>query len=212
MLKTIEKLSKYGVVPVVAINNADDAEPLAVALSEGGLACAEITFRTEAAEQAIKNITSLNIGLTVAAGTVLSKEQADRAINAGAELIVSPGFNPSVVEHCIKSGYPVIPGVVTPTEIELAMSYGLKYLKFFPAEAAGGIGMIKAMSAPYSEVLFMPTGGISPENLYDYLSFGKVFACGGSWMVKSKLIDEGNFEKIKSMTREAVDIVKKIRG
>lgn len=206
-----EKIGSYGVVPVVAIENAVDAVSLARALSEGGLNCAEITFRTDAAEESIRRIANSYPDMTIAAGTVLSPEQADRAISAGASLIVSPGLNPAVVEHCLKSGYPVIPGVVTPSEIELALSFDLRYLKFFPAEAAGGIKMIKAMSAPYSSVRFMPTGGINAENIVDYLSFSKVFACGGSWMVKSKLISDGEFDKIKELTAEAVRTVNEIR-
>ena len=210
-MNVIDALKGHGVVPVVAIKNASDSEPLAYALAEGGLPCAEITFRTDAAEESIRKIASRFPEMTLAAGTVLSADQADRAISAGASLIVSPGFNPSVVEHCLKKGYPVVPGIVTPSEIELAMSFGLKYLKFFPAEAAGGIKMVKAMAAPYSDVRFMPTGGIGPDNLGDYLSFDKVFACGGSWMVKGSLISEGNFDEIKKLTREAVSIIKKVR-
>ncbi len=211
-MKVIEELKAFGVVPVVAIKNAQDSIPLAESLIEGGLSCAEITFRTDAAEESIRIIAGRFPEMTVAAGTVLSAEQADRAISAGARLIVSPGLNPSVVEHCLKQGYPIVPGIVTPSEIELALSYGLKYLKFFPAEAAGGIKMIKAMSAPYSDVRFMPTGGISPDNLESYLSFDKIFACGGSWMVKGSLITEGRFEEIKKLTRDAVGIVKRVRG
>ncbi len=211
MLNVIKSLESFGIVPVVAINKATDSERLAESLIEGGLPCAEITFRTESAEESIKRIASGYPDMTVAAGTVLSPEQANRAIDAGASVIVSPGFNPSVVEYCLKQGYPVVPGIVTPSEVELALSYGIKYVKFFPAEAAGGIKMIKAMSAPYSDVRFMPTGGISPDNLETYLSFEKVFACGGSWMVKGSLISEGQFDEIKKLTREAVRIVKKVR-
>ena len=210
-MDVIESLKKYGVVPVVAIKEASSAEPLAEALNEGGLPCAEITFRTDAAEEAIKKISAGFPEMTVAAGTVLTTDQADRAVGAGASLIVSPGFNPTVVEYCLKHNYKIVPGIVTPSEIELALSYGLTHLKFFPAEAAGGIKMIKAMSAPYSDVRFMPTGGIGPDNLSDYLSFGKVFACGGSWMVKGSLISNCEFDKIKELTREAVSIVKRLR-
>lgn len=211
-MDVIKKLESYGVVPVVAIENAGDSAALAEALIKGGLPCAEITFRTDAAEESIGVISKRYPQMTVAAGTVLSPEQAERAICAGASLIVSPGLNPAVVEYCLKKGYPVVPGTVTPTEIETAMSFGLEYVKFFPAEAAGGIKMIKAMSAPYSSVRFMPTGGINADNLSDYLSFEKVFACGGSWMVAKKLISAGEFDKIEELTREAVSTVKKIRG
>ncbi|MBQ6262927.1 MAG: bifunctional 4-hydroxy-2-oxoglutarate aldolase/2-dehydro-3-deoxy-phosphogluconate aldolase [Clostridia bacterium] len=210
-MEIIEKLKRIGVVPVVAIRDSSDSEPLAESLIDGGLPCAEITFRTDAAEESIKKISSRFPEMTVAAGTVLSADQADKAFNAGASLIVSPGFNPSVVEHCLKNGYPIVPGIVTPSEIELALSYGLLYLKFFPAEAAGGLKMIKAMSAPYSNIMFMPTGGISPDNLGGYLSFKKVFACGGSWMVKDSLISERKFDEIKKLTAEAVSIVKNTR-
>ena len=211
-MEVIDRLKGFGVVPVVAIKNAQDSVPLAESLIEGGLPCAEITFRTDAAEESIRTIAERFPEMAVAAGTVLSAEQADRAVSAGASLIVSPGFNPSVVEHCLKQGYPVVPGIVTPSEIELALSYGLKYLKFFPAEAAGGIKMIKAMSAPYSDVRFMPTGGISPDNLESYISFDKVFACGGSWMVKGSMIGDGRFYEIKRLTLDAVGIVKRLRG
>ena len=210
-MEIFEKIEKIGVVPVVAIKNATDSEPLAETLIDGGLPCAEITFRTDAAEGSIKKISLRFPEMTVAAGTVLSADQADKAIDAGASLIVSPGFNPTVVEHCLKNGYPIVPGIVTPSEIELALSYGLLYLKFFPAEAAGGLKMIKALSAPYSNVRFMPTGGINPENLGIYLSFKKVFACGGSWMVKDSLINEGKFDEIKQLTAEAVNIVNEAR-
>ncbi len=211
-MNIIKDLQSFGVVPVVAIKDEKDAIPLAEALIGGGLPCAEITFRTDAAEESIRMISERYPEMKVAAGTVLSAEQADRAFSAGATLIVSPGLNPTVVTHCLKNGYPVIPGVVTPTEIELAMSFGLEYLKFFPAEAAGGIKMIKAMSAPYSGVKFMPTGGINRDNLKEYLSFQKVFACGGSWMVKSDMISAGEFKRITELTSEAVAAVKEIRG
>ena len=150
--------------------------------------------------------------MLVAAGTVLTPAQADKAMAAGAKFIVSPGLNPIVVKHCIEKGYPVIPGVCTPTEVEAGMSLGLKYLKFFPAEAAGGVKMIKAMAAPYTNIKFMPTGGISTANLKEYLTCKAVFACGGSWMVPSDKIAEGKFDEIKEMTAKAVELLKEIRG
>ena len=150
--------------------------------------------------------------MLVGAGTVLTCDQADRAIAAGAKFIVAPGFNPTVVKHCIEKGYPVAPGVQTPSEMEQAMELGLDFVKFFPAEPAGGLPMIKAVAAPYTKLTFMPTGGINKDNVRDYLSFKKIVACGGTWMVKNELIKNGDFAKIEEMTREAADIVKEIRG
>ncbi len=203
-MNLIDELSLIGIVPVVAIDEAKKAAPLADALSNGGLPCAEVTFRTEAAEEAIKIMTASHPDMIVGAGTVLTREQADRAVGAGAKFIVSPGLNPDVVAHCISRGYPVIPGCATPSDIERALSLGLDTVKFFPAEAAGGVEMIKAMSAPYGKVRFMPTGGINASNLNDYLSFPKVVACGGSWMVKKDLINNGEFDRITKLTAEAV--------
>lgn len=200
----IKELSLIGIVPVIAIGNAEDAAPLADALCRGGLPCAEVTFRTDAAEKAIRIMSKAHPEMIVGAGTVLTCEQADRAVAAGASFIVSPGLNPDVVSHCTKHGYPIVPGCATPSDIERAISLGLDTVKFFPAEAAGGIDMIRAMAAPYSKIKFMPTGGIKASNLNDYLSFGKVFACGGSWMASGKLIGAGEFDRIESLTAEAV--------
>ncbi len=212
MEKLIERINNTGVVPVIKIDNADDAIPLAKALMRGGLPCAEITFRTDAAAESIRRISKEFPDFFVGAGTVLTKEQADAAMDAGAAFIVSPGLNPEVVKHCIDKGYPIIPGVCTPTEVELALSFGLTYLKFFPAEAAGGTKMIKAMSAPYTKVRFMPTGGVSPKNLADYLSIKAVYACGGSWMVPADKLTTGEFDEIEKLTKEAVELLKEIRG
>ena len=212
MEKMIEQIRAAGVVPVVKIDDAKDAVALAEALREGGLNCAEVTFRTDAAEEAIRLMAEKYPDMLVAAGTVLTPTQADKAMAAGAKFIVSPGLNPIVVKHCIEKGYPVIPGVCTPTEVEAGMSLGLKYLKFFPAEAAGGVKMIKAMAAPYTNVKFMPTGGISTANLKEYLTCKAVFACGGSWMVPKNLVNEGKFDEIKEMTAKAVELLKEIRG
>lgn len=212
MGKMIEQIKAAGVVPVVKIDDAKDAVALAEALREGGLNCAEVTFRTDAAEEAIRLMAEKYPDMLVAAGTVLTPAQADKAMAAGAKFIVSPGLNPIVVKHCIEKGYPVIPGVCTPTEVEAGMSLGLKYLKFFPAEAAGGVKMIKAMAAPYTNIKFMPTGGISTANLKEYLTCKAVFACGGSWMVPSDKIAEGKFDEIKEMTAKAVELLKEIRG
>lgn len=210
-MNIIDELSLIGIVPVVAIDDAKKAAPLADALCNGGLPCAEVTFRTDAAEDAIKIMTASHPDMIVGAGTVLTKEQADRATGAGAQFIVSPGLNPDVVNHCISHGYPVVPGCATPSDIECALSLGLDTVKFFPAEAAGGIAMIKAMSAPYGKVRFMPTGGINASNLNDYLSFPKVFACGGSWMVKKELINKGEFDRITKLTEEAVSTMLSLR-
>lgn len=210
MDELIQKIQATGIVPVVKIDHAKDAVPLANALCRGGLHCAEITFRTDAAEESIRLIHAALPDMLIAAGTVLTAEQADAAMSAGASFIVSPGLNPETVKHCLRRGYPVIPGVCTPSEVETALSLGLSTLKFFPAEAAGGLKMIKAMSAPYTMVRFMPTGGINPANVGDYLGCKAVFACGGSWMVPSDLITGGKFDDIEALTRQAVELLKEI--
>ena len=207
-----EKLSAFGVVPVVVIEDAKDAEALAEALLAGGLRCAEVTFRTAAAEEAIRRITAKFPDMLVGAGTVLSVEQAERAEAAGAKFIVSPGFDPEVVDHCIARGLPVYPGVMTPSEVLQGVKRGLKVLKFFPAGEAGGTAMIKALSGPYPGLRFLPTGGINVKNMGEYLSMKAVAACGGSWIVKKDLIAAGAFEKITEMTREAVAAVQAARG
>jgi len=197
------------IIPVVAIHNAKDADPLADALIAGGLPSAEITFRTEAAEAAIKAMARRG-DITVGAGTVLTVEQAQKAIGAGAGFVVAPGLNPKVVRFCLDNNIPVTPGVATPTDIETAMNLGLEILKFFPAEAFGGLKTLKAMSAPYQAVKFIPTGGLNAQNVVDYLKFPKVAAVGGSWIVKSDAIAGGEFDKITRLTREAVEIVKNL--
>ncbi len=212
MTQLIEKIQATAVIPVIKIDNVEDALPLAEALKKGGLCAAEVTFRTDAAEESIRRIAKAYPEFLIAAGTVLTPEQADKAMAAGASFIVSPGTNPDVVRHCNEKGYPIIPGVCTPSEVETAMSLGLTYLKFFPAEAAGGVKMIKAMAAPYTKVKFMPTGGIGVKNIADYLNCKAVFACGGSWMVPSDKIAEGKFDEIEALTREAVQLVKEIKG
>lgn len=207
-----EKIAALGVVPVVVLNDAKDAEPLAKALVEGGLPVAEVTFRTEAAEESIKKMSAAYPEMLVGAGTVLTIDQVDRAVGAGAKFIVSPGFDPEIVDYCIEKNIPVFPGVITPTELAQAVKRGLKVVKFFPAEQFGGVATIKALSAPYTTVKFMPTGGVSAKNLADYLSNPKIIACGGSWMVKGDMVAAGEFDKIKEMTAEAVKLVKEIRG
>lgn len=212
MNETLEKLGQYGIVPVVVLNDSKDAEPLADALCEGGLACAEVTFRTEAAAESIKIMSEKHPEMLVGAGTVLTVEQVDEAVAAGAKFIVSPGLNSEVVKYCLDKNIAITPGVVTPSEIEQAIELGLNIVKFFPAEPSGGLSMIKAVSAPYTMLKFMPTGGINPGNVKEYLKSDKIFACGGSWMVKGDLVDAGDFDKIKELTKEAADIVKEIRG
>ncbi|MBE5910425.1 MAG: bifunctional 4-hydroxy-2-oxoglutarate aldolase/2-dehydro-3-deoxy-phosphogluconate aldolase [Pseudobutyrivibrio sp.] len=207
-----EKLSKIGIIPVVVLENADDAHALGEALMKGGLPAAEVTFRTEAAEEVIRILSSEFPEMLVGAGTVLTTEQADRAMAAGAKFIVAPGFNPTVVKHCIEKGYPVTPGVQTPGEMEQAMELGLDFVKFFPAEPSGGLSMIKAVAAPYTKLKFMPTGGINKDNVKDYLAYNKIVACGGTWMVKGDLIASGDFRTIEDLTREAADIVREVRS
>ena len=211
MSDVVTRVQETGVIPVVVLNDVKDALPLAKALVEGGLPCAEVTFRTAAAEESIRIIKENYPEMLLGAGTILTTEQVDRAVNAGATFIVSPGFDPEIVDYCISKNIPVLPGCITPSEVAQAVKRGLTRIKFFPAEQAGGLAMIKAMCAAYTTVKVMPTGGISAKNLGEYLSCDKIFACGGSWMVKGDLIKAGEFDKIKEMTAEAVELVKSIR-
>ena len=201
----LEQFQKLGIIPVVVIDDAKDAVPLAKALCEGGLPVAEVTFRTDAAEEAIRLMAEACPEMLVGAGTVLTTEQVDRAVAAGAKFIVSPGLNPKVVKYCQEKNVPITPGTARPTDIEMALELGLEVVKFFPAEQNGGLPMIKAMAAPYTKVKFMPTGGINAKNLKSYLDFDKIIACGGSWMVPKDLVAAGDFEAIKNLTREAVN-------
>ncbi len=210
MKELLLKIEALRVLPVIKIRRAESAEALAAALIAGGLPAAEITFRTDAAEESIRRMAKAYPEMLIGAGTVLTPDQADRAMAAGATFIVSPGLNPKVVEHCVKKGYPVIPGICTPSELECALGFGLEAVKFFPAEAAGGLKMIKAMSAPYGAVRFMPTGGINQNNIKDYLAFPKVLCCGGSWMVPEDKLEAGDYEAITALVREAVELVKSI--
>lgn len=212
MSEMLKKIEGFGVVPVVVLNDAKDAAPLAKALCEGGLPCAEVTFRTEAAEESIRIMTEQFPEMLIGAGTVLTIDQVDRAVAAGAKFIVSPGFDPEIVDYCLSKNILVLPGCITPSEVAQAVKRGLTVIKFFPAEQFGGVATIKALAAPYTSVKFMPTGGISAKNLADYLGFKKIIACGGSWMVKGDLVAAGEFDKIKEMTAEAVALVKEIRG
>ena len=198
-----DKFEELGVIPVVVLNDVKDALPLAKALYEGGLPCAEVTFRTAAAEESIRVMHEAYPDMVLAAGTVLTTEQVDRAV---------AGFDPEIVDYCISKNIEVVPGIVTPSELAQAVKRGLTRVKFFPAEAAGGLKMIKAMCAAYTNVRIMPTGGINAKNISEYLECDKIFCCGGSWMVKGDMIKAGEFDKIKDMTAEAVSLVKKIRG
>lgn len=210
--KMNQKIASYGVVPVVVLNDSKDARPLADALVEGGLACAEVTFRTDAAEESIRIMSDAYPEMLVGAGTVLTIEQVDRAVNAGAKFIVSPGFDPEIVDYCLEKDIPVYPGTITPSEVAQAVKRGLTVVKFFPAEQFGGLSTIKALAAPYTMVKFMPTGGVNLKNLRDYLGCDKIAACGGTWMVKGELIREGRFDEICQITKEAVEIVREMRG
>ena len=204
MNEVLKKIGAIGIVPVVKIDHAKDAIPLAKALCAGGLPCAEVTFRTDAAEEAIRLMHQEFPEMLIGAGTVLTTEQVDRAVAAGATFIVSPGLNPRIVKYCVEKGIPITPGCSNPSDVEQAIEQGLDVVKFFPAEQSGGLKMIKAMAAPYVHMMFMPTGGINAKNLNDYLSYNKILACGGSWMVNGDLINAGEFDKIEAMTREAV--------
>ena len=211
-MNVAETIQKMGVVPVVVLNDAKDAAPLAKALVDGGLPCAEVTFRTEAAEESIRIMASEFPEMLVGAGTVLTIDQVDRAVAAGAKFIVSPGFDPEIVDYCIEKNIPIYPGCITPSEIAQAVKRGLEVIKFFPAEQFGGISTIKALAAPYTSVKFMPTGGVSASNLESYLSFNRIVACGGSWMVKGDLVKAGKFDEITELVKEAVQLVADIRN
>lgn len=208
MNEILERIGKTAIVPVVLLEDAKDAKPLAQALWDGGLPCAEVTFRTEAAEEGIRIMREQFPEMLVGAGTVLTTAQADKALAAGAEFIVSPGLNPRVVQHCADKKITMIPGIATPSDVERALEFGLEAVKFFPAEAAGGLAMIKALAAPYTMVKFMPTGGINEKNLRSYLDFPRVLACGGSWMVKGELIREGKFDEIRKLARKAAELAR----
>jgi len=204
MNEVLEKIGKIGIVPVVVLEDVKDAKPLAEALIKGGLPCAEVTFRTDAAEESIKIMAGEFPEMLVGAGTVLTTEQVDRAVNAGAKFIVSPGLNPKIVKYCMDKGVPMIPGTANPSDVEQAIELGLEVVKFFPADAAGGLNMIKSIAAPYTQIKFMPTGGISAKNICEYLAFDKIIACGGSWMVKKDLVTAGKYDEIQALTEEAV--------
>ncbi|MBQ2667568.1 MAG: bifunctional 4-hydroxy-2-oxoglutarate aldolase/2-dehydro-3-deoxy-phosphogluconate aldolase [Clostridia bacterium] len=204
-----QKLAAIGIIPVIKIDDAEKAVPLAKALRDGGLPAAEVTFRTAAAEEAIRRIAAEVPDVCVCAGTVLNVETAKRAVDAGACAIISPGTNPEVVQWCLENNVPIIPGCATPTEVEACMRMGLDFVKLFPAEVVGGVGMLKALAGPYGQMQFMPTGGISPENAASYLALKNVVCCGGSWMVPGKLLDAEDYAGIEALAREAAAILQK---
>ena len=212
MHEVLEKIQEIGIVPVVVLEDAKDAAPLAQALMNGGLPCAEVTFRTDAAEESIRIMSEQFPDMLVGAGTVLTTDQVDRAVAAGAKFIVSPGLKPRIVKYCVDKGILGLAPAAALTDVEQALENGLEVVKFFPAEAAGGLPMIKAMAAPYVGVKFMPTGGINAKNVRDYLAYNRIIACGGSWMVKGELVKEGKFDEIEKLTKEAVEIVKESRA
>jgi len=212
MSNSLEWIGGVGIVPVVRLEQPAEGIPLARALLAGGLPCAEITFRTQAAADAIRQIAAAVPEVVVGAGTVVSVDQARQAVDAGASFIVSPGFGPKVVEWCLQARVPVLPGVATPSDILLALDHGLTILKFFPAESLGGTPMLEAMAAPFGGVRFVPTGGITAANLGAYLKLPAVIAVGGSWLVAPKLIAAGKFDEITRLTQEAVSAVRMARG
>ena len=203
--KFLEQLECTGIVPVIKLENTDDTVNLAKALYDGGIHCAEVTFRAEGADKVISQMVKAYPDMLVGAGTVLTTEQCDRAIEAGAKFCVAPGLNPKVVQHCLDKGVPFAPGVANGSQIEQAMELGLDFVKFFPAEQAGGLPYIKAVSAPYSSMKFMPTGGVNENNLNTYLAFKKIVCCGGSWIVPDKLVKAGKWEEITALCRSAVN-------
>ena len=209
MEKIIAKLEQLRVIPVVRIENAADTDGLCGALLTGGLPCVEITFRTAAGPEAIK-VAAGRGDLLVGAGTVLRRDQVQEAVDNGAAFIVTPGFNPKVVGYCVERSIPITPGVSCPSDIEMALDFGLKAVKFFPAEAFGGVKTLKAISAPYSMMRFIPTGGINAGNVQGYLRCPQVIACGGSWMVKADLIMERKFDEVVRLVREAVKLVRQV--
>ncbi len=205
MQQLLQQIYGIGIVPVIALQDANDAVPLAKALVAGGLPVAEVTFRTEAAFESIRRMTTEVPELLVGAGTVLTTAQVDQAIEAGAAFMVSPGFNPETVRYALSKGVPFLPGTETPGEMEQAMALGLSVVKFFPAEQNGGLAKLKALAGPYGNLRWMPTGGISEKNLGEYLAFDRIVACGGSWMVPANLIAEKNWAAITALTKQAVD-------
>ena len=207
MFEIIEQIGLHKLVPVIVIDDKDNALPLADALIKGGLPVAEVTFRTQAAKESIEQIAKQFPAMLIGAGTVLTIDQVKAAVDAGAKYIVSPGLNQKVVEYCVTNNIPITPGIATPSEIEQALELGLDVVKFFPAETLGGIKYLKAISAPYGNLKFIPTGGVDESNLPGYLQFSKVLACGGSWMVNKDLINNKQFDVVTKLTSAALSIV-----
>ena len=207
MSTTAQQLGKIKVIPVIAIDRAEDIIPLGKALAENGLPAAEITFRSDAAAEAIRLLREAQPDMLIGAGIVLNREQAIAAKEAGATFVVSPGFNPNTVKACQELGIDIVPGVNNPSAVEAAIEMGITTLKFFPAEASGGINMVKSLLGPYTQIQFMPTGGVNAKNVNEYLAIDRVFACGGTWMVDKKLINEGRWDEIGRLAREAADLV-----
>lgn len=207
MTELNKQLESLKIIPVIAIDNAEDIIPLGKVLAENGLPAAEITFRSDAAAEAIRLLRESQPEMLIGAGTVLSKEQAIQAKEAGASFVVSPGFNPNTVRACQEIGIDIIPGVNNPSAVEAALELGVTTLKFFPAEPSGGISMLKSLLAPYGDIKVMPTGGVNPSNVLEYLSVDRVLACGGTWMVDKKLIEAGDWEELARLTREAAKLV-----
>ncbi|MDA0128115.1 bifunctional 4-hydroxy-2-oxoglutarate aldolase/2-dehydro-3-deoxy-phosphogluconate aldolase [Vibrio sp. MarTm2] len=203
----INKLKQFKVIPVIQINKVEHAVPLAKVLVENGLPVAEVTFRTEAAAEAIKAMSEAYPEMCVGAGTVLNAQQVDEAKAAGSEFVVAPGLNPNTVRYCQEVGMPIVPGVNNPSQVEQALELGLNFLKFFPAEASGGVAMVKSLLAPYVDVSLMPTGGIGKGNVNDYLAIDRVVCCGGTWMVAPSLIENEQWDEIAKLVREAVEHV-----
>ena len=212
MSELLSRIRALKIVPVIVIDDAGDAVPLARALLEGGLPCAEVTFRTAAAGEALRRMTEAYPDMLVGAGTVLTPEQAGQAVATGAKFIVSPGLNPAVVDWCQENGVPVFPGVCTPTEIEMAFQKGLRVVKFFPAEPIGGLPYLKAIAAPYGMMEFIPTGGISVGNFVSYLGFNRVVATGGSWMVSPEWVKAGDFDRVRQEVERSVQAVRDFTG
>jgi 2-dehydro-3-deoxyphosphogluconate aldolase/(4S)-4-hydroxy-2-oxoglutarate aldolase len=203
----LDQLASHRLVPVIALQSADHAAPLAESLIAGGLPVAEVTFRTDAAAESIKIMAQCK-DLLVGAGTVLKVDQVKQAVDNGATYIISPGFNPKVVGYCVENNIPITPGISNPTDIEMALDHGLTAVKFFPAEAMGGLKTLKAIAAPYGMMRFIPTGGITEKNLLEYLAFPKVIACGGSWMVPTDKIAEGKMDEVTALIASAVALAK----
>lgn len=210
-MSVLDKIKKIGVVPVIALDDPSLAGDLATALCEGGLPVAEVTFRVDNVVEVMKEMKKAQPEILLGAGTVLTTQQVDDAVSAGCEFIVSPGFNPEVVQYCLEKDVPIVPGVATPSEAEQAMALGLEHLKFFPAELNGGLPYIKAMCAPYVNLKFMPTGGVNLANLAEYFSFEKIFAAGGTWIAKTAMIKEKKFDEIKKLAAEAKAVFDEVR-